>query len=59
MMRDLSIYVRDILENMKRALNFVKGMKYDCFVEDEKTSFAVLRCIEIMGEAARCLLTCL
>ncbi len=53
MKRDLSIYVSDILENMKRALNFTKGMKYERFVEDEKTSFAVLRCIEIMGEAAR------
>jgi uncharacterized protein with HEPN domain len=53
MKRDLSIYVSDILENMKRALNFIEGMKYERFVEDEKTSFAVLRCIEIMGEAAR------
>jgi uncharacterized protein with HEPN domain len=53
MKRDFSIYLRDILENMERALNFIRGMEYERFVGDEKTNFAVLRCIEIMGEAAR------
>ena len=28
-------------------------MSYEDFIRDEKTSFAVLRCIEIMGEAAK------
>lgn len=53
MKRYISIYIKDILENMKRADRFVEGMDYQDFVKDEKTSFAVIRCIEIMGEAAK------
>jgi len=32
---------------------FLEGMVYEDFVKDEKTNFAVVRCIEIMGEAAK------
>ena len=53
MKRDISIYVKDILENMERAENFLHGMDYEEFTSDEKTNFAVIRCIEIMGEAAK------
>lgn len=53
MNRDLSIYVKDILENMERAERFVEEMTYDGFVKDEMANFAVIRCIEIMGEAAK------
>ena len=53
MNRDISIYVKDILENMERAEHFAEGMKYEDFINDERTNFAVIRCIEIMGEAAK------
>ena len=53
MNRDISIYVKDILENMECAEYFVEGMSYEEFAEDEMTNFAVMRCIEIMGEAAK------
>lgn len=53
MKRDISIYIKDILENMKRAERFVENMSYEAFVKDERTNFAVIRCIEIMGEAAK------
>jgi uncharacterized protein with HEPN domain len=53
MNRDISIYVKDILENMERAEYFVEGMRYEEFAEDEMANFAVIRCIEIMGEAAK------
>lgn len=53
MKRDSFIYVKDILENMERAEKFVESMSYEDFVKDERTSFAVIRCIEIMGEAAK------
>jgi len=52
MKRDVVIYIRDILENMELAEDFVKGMTYEEFVSDTKTNHAVIRCIEIMGEAA-------
>jgi len=53
MKRDISIYLKDILENMKRAERFVENMSYDEFVKDEKTHYAVIRCIEIIGEAVK------
>ena len=53
MNRDITIYVKDIFENMERAEYFVEGMSYEEFAEDEMTNFAVMRCIEIMGEAAK------
>jgi len=46
-------YVRDMLESAEKALEFVGGMEYDEFAEDEKTQFAVVRAIEIIGEAAK------
>ncbi len=53
MKRNISIYVTDILENMERVERFVEGMSYEEFIKDEMVSFAVIRCIEIMGEAAK------
>ncbi len=53
MKRDVSIYITDILENMELAEDLVKGMTYEEFISDKKTNYAVTRCIEIMGEAAK------
>jgi uncharacterized protein with HEPN domain len=46
-------YLMDMLENAEKALEFVGRMDYDEFFEDEKTSYAVVRALEIIGEAAR------
>lgn len=46
-------YLRDILEAMDRAEEFTRGLDLPTFTEDDKTSFAVIRCLEIIGEAAR------
>lgn len=53
MKRDVAMYIRDILENMELARDFVKDMNYEGFVADLKTNHAVIRCIEVMGEAAK------
>jgi len=53
MKRDSSIYIKDILDNMQKAEKFVEGIDYIEFLNDEKTSYAVTRCIEIMGEAVK------
>ena len=53
MKRDISIYFKDMVENMELAEKFVEGMSYDSFVKDKKTHYSVIRCIEIMGEAAK------
>lgn len=41
MKREISIYLKDILENMERIETFTTGMSYDNFVSDEKTHFAL------------------
>jgi len=53
MKRNIEIYIKDILENIERVEKFVGNMGYEEFSKDEKTHFAVIRCIEIIGEAAK------
>ena len=53
MRRDYHDYLRDMLDNAEKALDFVHGMEYDEFFEDSKSVYAVVRALEIIGEAAR------
>ena len=53
MSRDIALYVKDILENMCDAEEFVQGLSYDQFAADKKTLNAVVRALEIVGEAAK------
>lgn len=53
MKRKISIYIKDILENMNKAINFAGEMDLEDFKNDEKTSYAIIRCIEIIGEATK------
>lgn len=46
-------YLQDILNNANKALEFVKGMSEAEFLEDDKTVFAVIRALEVIGEAAK------
>lgn len=46
-------FLLDILEACNRIIDFTKDMSYDEFVEDIKTQDAVLRNIEIIGEAVK------
>lgn len=46
-------YLQDVLANAEKALAFVQGMSGDDFLRDEKTVFAVIRALEVMGEAAK------
>jgi uncharacterized protein with HEPN domain len=46
-------YLKDILDGIEKAKGFIEGLDYDGFVKDEKTSFAVVRALEIIGEAAK------
>lgn len=51
MIREYRDYVVDILDAINKAESFVKGMKFETFEKDAKTTFAVIRAFEIMGEA--------
>ncbi len=53
MSRNISLYVRDILQNMRDAEEFIQGLSYDGFAADKKTFNAVGRAIEVIGEAAK------
>jgi uncharacterized protein with HEPN domain len=53
MKRDYSLFIKDILDCIEKIDEFVGDMDYEEFVEDDKTSSAVVRKLEIMGEAAK------
>jgi uncharacterized protein with HEPN domain len=46
-------YLEDIRECLAKAQAFVDGMTYEEFAVDEKTGFAVVRALEIVGEATK------
>ena len=53
MSRNITLYIRDILQNMLEAEEFIEGMSYEQFIRDKRTLNAVLRSIEVIGEAAK------
>lgn len=52
-MRDYSLYLSDILKAFEAIENFVEGQSIEDFKKDDKTSSAVIRKFEIIGEAAK------
>lgn len=53
MTRHVALYIKDILQNMRDAEQFIEGISYQQFVDDKKTFNAVVRAIEVIGEAAK------
>ena len=53
MKREIVDYIEDIISAMDKAMDFVKNMSYEEFIGDDKTVFAVVRALEIVGEAAK------
>ena len=53
MSRDESLYLADIQDSCKKVLRFTKGMTYKDFSHDELHFDAVLRNLEIIGEAVK------
>jgi uncharacterized protein with HEPN domain len=51
--RDIRDYLRDILQAIDLAESFIANMTFDDFQADAKTSFAVIRAIEVIGEATK------
>ncbi len=52
-MREVRLYLEDILQAMEGIEAFVEGMDFKAFLADDKTSSAVIRKIEIIGEATK------
>lgn len=53
MKRTFLDYVEDILESINLIADFTKDITYEDFFRDRKTSYAVIRAVEIIGEAAK------
>jgi uncharacterized protein with HEPN domain len=51
--RELGDYIQDILEALGEVEDFTAGMQFEDFVEDKKTINAVVRSLEVIGEAAK------
>ena len=52
-MRNYKLYLKDILSAMENIEEFVEGIDFEKFREDDKTSSAVIRKFEIIGEATK------
>lgn len=52
-MRDHTLFVQDIVTAIDRIESFIADMDYAAFVEDDKTMSAVVRKLEIIGEAVK------
>jgi uncharacterized protein with HEPN domain len=53
MKRDSRDYLDDILIHARKASEFIAGVSREAFATDDKTRFAVIRALEVIGEAAR------
>ena len=51
--REYLDYFKDILDALEKINNFTAGLDFERFAKDDKTTFAVIRALEIIGEAAR------
>ena len=49
--RLLQDYLNDILESISDIREFIEGMDFDVFTKDKKTVKAVIRSLEVIGEA--------
>ena len=53
MSRDYNLYLQDIFECCENAVSYTDGMTFAEFSDDQKTIDAVVRNLEIIGEAVK------
>ncbi|MCL5986325.1 MAG: DUF86 domain-containing protein [Actinobacteria bacterium] len=51
--RDYKLFIEDIFNSIEKIEDYVEGMDFDKFIADGKTVDAVIRNLEIIGEAAK------
>jgi uncharacterized protein with HEPN domain len=51
--RDVSDYINDILTAITDIESFTKDMTFTTFAADKKTVYAVIRSLEVLGEATK------
>lgn len=53
MPRDVNVFLDDIVEACNRVNRYTSGLSFEQFRSDEKTIDAVVRNLEVIGEAAK------
>ena len=53
MKRESIDFIKDIIDSINDVELFINGFDFDGFCQDRKTVYAVIRAIEIMGEAVK------
>ncbi len=53
MKRESLDYIEDVIDALSKIQQFTQGMEYNDFIKDDKTIFAVVRALEVIGEAAK------
>ena len=53
MPRDIGLYVADMIEAAGRIDGYLRGLDFEAFTRDPRTIDAVIRNLEILGEAAK------
>ena len=53
MKRNYLLYIKDIVDCINKIESFIKNMNFEEFTNDDKTSSAVVRKLEIIGEASK------
>jgi len=51
--RDYRDYLEDILTAIDESAEFTRGISFESFTQDRKTIHAVVRTLEVLGEAAK------
>ena len=51
--RQFGDFIDDILRASRKSIEFLGSLSLDEFIRDEKTGFAIVRALEIVGEAAK------
>ena len=46
-------YLQDILDAIQEATKFIGDKTYPQFLQDRKTCYAIIHCLEIIGEASK------
>jgi len=53
MPRDYKVYLEDMLEAIQKIHRYMEGLSFESFALEEKTVDAVVRNLEILGEAVK------
>ncbi len=53
MKRNVQLFIQDILDYIERIDEYLEDYDHERFLGDRKTCDSVLRCLEVIGEAAK------